>query len=182
MGRSLPLDRPHQNKGIGVFARRGVSLTPVPLEIQPLQLFLPCRRQRRLATVGHLDQAGPLSHFRLHRSALETSAGPQRVFDPRWPATSIAMPAGISGIDGGTTGCCERTWQANTVSAYHRHFEEDQGQESQKTFFLQRNPPRVSHRLRLQLLAGDGRFIRGEQDTWLPLSDHMPLIATFPAS
>ena len=70
------------------------------------------------------------------------------------------------------------------VSVYHRHFGEVQGQETRKTFYLQRNPAKGYHIDYVFAAPGWGTGVLsvGDHDTWLPVSDHMPLIANFPAS
>ena len=179
---------PSKNKGIGAFARRGVSLTPAPLEIQPLQLFLPCRvnddwpllatwtRQAHSPTFGYIGQLWKLlqahSAFLDHPRAMLAgdlnSNACWDQWDRWWNHSDVVNELGKLGL----------------VSAYHRYFEEDQGQESQKTFFLQRNPAKGYHIDYVFAAPGWGTGVLsvGDQDTWLPLSDHMPLIANFPAS
>lgn len=179
---------PIKNKGIGVFARHGLSLTPVLLEIHPLQLFLPCRvnndwpllatwtMQGNSPAFGYIGQLWKFmqahSDFLDHpRAVLTGDLNSNASWDKRdrwWNHSDVVNDLGKLGL----------------VSAYHRHFEEDQGQETRKTFFLQRNPTKGYHIDYVFAAPGWGQasLSVGQQDPWLNLSDHMPVVATFPAS
>lgn len=179
---------PTKNKGIGVFARRGLSLKVEPLELQPLQLFLPCRvngdwpllatwtMQANSPTFGYIGQLWKF--LQAHRGFLDHSyamlAGDLNSnacwdkWDRWWNHSDVVDDLGKLGL----------------VSAYHRYFEEGQGQETRKTFFLHRNPGKGYHIDYVFAAPGWGAATLsvGEQDAWLTLSDHMPVVATFPAA
>lgn len=66
-------------------------------------------------------------------------------------------------------------------SLYHRMNNEEQGQESEPTFFLQRNlgkPYHIDYAFASIDLATDCSIVVGKSSDWLHLSDHMPLIVT----
>ena len=71
----------------------------------------------------------------------------------------------------------------NIESVYHKQFNQEQGQEDQATFFMQRNPNKPYHidycfasKALLEKLA---YFEVGNCDKWIALSDHMPLMTVF---
>lgn len=178
---------PTKNKGIGVFARHGLSLRPVPLELQPLQLFLPClvsddwpllatwTMQANSPTFAYIGQlwkflqahSAFLDHPRAMVAGDLNSNAYWDKWDRWWNHSDVVNDLGKLGL----------------VSAYHRHFQEDQGQEIQKTFFLQRNPAKGYHIDYVFAASGWGSGMTsvGQPDTWLGLSDHMPMVVTFPS-
>lgn len=178
----------NKNKGVGVFARRGHSLTPEPLDLEPLQLFLPCRvngdwpllatwaTHANSPTFGYIGQLWKF--LQAHSSFLEHP---------------LAMLAG----DLNSNACWDkwdRWWNHSDVvkdlnklgliSAYHRHFGESQGQETRPTFFMHRNPAKGYH-IDYVFSAPDWgvpSLTVADRDTWLALSDHLPVVATLPGT
>ena len=71
----------------------------------------------------------------------------------------------------------------NIFSTYHKHFNEEQGKESQPTFFLQRNknkPYHIDYCLASSNLIDKIENVEiGNYDQWIAHSDHLPLITTF---
>lgn len=177
-----------KNKGIGVFARRGMSLTPEPLELQSLQLFLPCwvnndwpllatwTMQANSPAFGYIGQLWKFlqshSDFLAHpRAMLAGDLNSNACWDKWgrwWNHSDVVNDLGTLGL----------------TSVYHHHFDEAQGQESHKTFYLQRNPGKGYH---IDYVFagpdwGKGALSVGDRDTWLAVSDHMPVVATFSAA
>lgn len=140
---------PTKNKGIGVFARRGLTLAAIRLAIQPLQLFLPCRvnddwpllatwtMHANSPTFGYISQlwkflqahSGFLAHPRAMLAGDLNSNACWDKWDRWWNHSDVVKDLEKLGL----------------VSVYHRHFGEVQGQESRKTFYLQRNPAKGYH-------------------------------------
>ncbi len=71
----------------------------------------------------------------------------------------------------------------NIHSAYHKHFEQEQGKEKHPTFFLQRNKNKPYHID--YCFASTDIFDKvlnvevGTYDNWIPYSDHSPLTIEF---
>jgi len=68
----------------------------------------------------------------------------------------------------------------NISSLYHRQFNESQGKESMKTFFMHRNPNKgyhIDYILASEKLIESGyNLVLGDFDQWKSWSDHIPLI------
>lgn len=75
--------------------------------------------------------------------------------------------------------CTNELGKKGIVSAYHKLTNEQQGQESQPTFFLQRNKRKPYHidyfYLSENFLSSKSKLAVGEQSKWLEISDHLPL-------
>lgn len=71
----------------------------------------------------------------------------------------------------------------NIQSVYHHYTKEEQGKESSKTFYLQRNINKGYHIdycfLPKELLDQLSTFELGDLDYWLSISDHLPLFVSF---
>lgn len=69
----------------------------------------------------------------------------------------------------------------NITSLYHYFFKEEHGQETKKTFFLQRNPSKTYHIDYLfaskSFISNKMKFDVGLFDDWCKISDHVPIIA-----
>lgn len=70
--------------------------------------------------------------------------------------------------------------QHNIFSAYHELNQEEQGKESQKTFYMHRNVNKSYHIdyafLSKAFLSSETTLQIGNHDKWLSYSDHMPLV------
>lgn len=176
----------NKSKGVGVFARRDLVLTRVSLHAQSLQLFLPVhvldmRDQREwplLATwTKHADSPnfryiGQLWKFlQIHRDFLRHPCGMAigdfnsntqwDEWDRWWNHSDVVRDLNGCGLE----------------SVYHRHFGEEQGQETQPTFYLHRKLEKPYH---IDYgFVGTAWSVQnvqlGKPDIWLGLSDHIPL-------
>lgn len=172
----------HASRGLGVFARSGVALESVALDPGPLQLLLPCRvagmsllavwtKQANSPTFGYIGQLWKWlqqhgQFLRAHPAMLLgdlNSNARWDVWDRWWNHSDVVRELDKLGLS----------------SLYHHHREEAQGMESAPTFFLHRKIERPYHIdyafLSSMLLDGAGIEI-GQPETWLTLSDHMPLV------
>lgn len=171
---------PTKNKGIGVFARQGIQLQKVELDLGSLELFLPVlingqspllacwTRQANSPTFGYIGQLWKF--LQTHGDFLDNdtamligdlnSNAIWDVWDRWWNHSDVVRELKLIGL----------------TSAYHRHFSELQGDETKPTLFLQRKIQKPYH-------VDYGFFgsqweIRnvevGEPVDWLVHSDHMP--------
>lgn len=171
----------NKNKGLGVFAGPELSLEAVPLQIAPLELFLPClvgdvpllaawTKQANSPNFGYIGQLWKF--LQAHKAFL---AGPQSLlvgdlnsntiwdeWDRWWNHSDVVRELAELGLE----------------SCYHRHFSEVQGKETRPTFFLHRNPLKPYH---IDYgFAGPQWAVQGveigDKEAWLTESDHLPVV------
>lgn len=172
---------PTKNKGLGVFARRGVQLSKVELELESLELFLPVlvngqwpllacwTRQANSPTFRYIGQLWKL--LQKERSFLASntamligdlnSNSRWDEWDRWWNHSDVVRELQALGLS----------------SAYHRHFSERQGEESKPTLFLQRKIEKPYH-IDYGFFGPSWEVNNvevGEPVDWLEYSDHMPL-------
>lgn len=175
-----------KNKGIGIFARRGISLQRIDLDPGPLQLFLPCvvadqisllavwTKQANSPTFRYIGQVW--NYLQLHRDFLR--------------ATNSALIGDLN--SNSVWDVWDRWWNHSDVvrelqdlglrSAYHHSRNEQQGCELSPTLYLQRNinrPYHVDYAFLSEPLLREAKLEVGAQENWLALSNHMPLTIEF---
>lgn len=191
----------NKNKGIGVFAKNGNSVNALPWQgsysipgisevhssatwtTEQLKLFLPFSINNTLTmlavwTKGSDEEAfgyiGQLwKYLQIHRNDL---AGPKTIVlgdlnsnviwdkaDRWWSHSGVVKELNRMGLQ----------------SVYHHQKAEMQGQESTPTFYLHRNlnkPYHIDYVFASSDLLNQCQLAVGQNDKWLSLSDHMPLI------
>ncbi len=174
---------PNKNKGVGVFASPEVSLAPVHLDPGRLELFLPCRfndsfllvatwaRQADSPTFQYIGQLWKF--IQAHRGALSDEptviAGDLNSnvrwdkWDRWWNHSDVVKELSEIGME----------------SVYHLSRGIAQGEESEPTFYLQRNLSKPYHIdyvfAPVEWLAASSAWVGGAEK-WLQWSDHMPLL------
>lgn len=173
---------PTKNKGLGVFPRPGLSVTPVALDLGRLELFLPClvddqwpllatwTRQANSPTFGYIGQAWKLlqahSAFLKHLGAMMVgdlnSNARWDVWDRWWNHSDVVRELAAIGLQ----------------SAYHAHHGEAQGAEAAPTFYMQRKLAKPYHID--YAFTGPQWVVKnvvvGSPELWLQYSDHMPVV------
>lgn len=173
---------PTKNKGLGVFPRPGLRVTPVGLDLGRLELFLPClvdgewpllatwTRQANSPTFGYIGQLWKLlqahSAFLKHPGAMVVgdlnSNARWDVWDRWWNHSDVVRELATLGLQ----------------SAYHAHHAALQGGEQAPTFYLQRNLAKPYHID--YAFAGQQWVVKrvevGSPEQWLQYSDHMPVV------
>lgn len=171
-----------KNKGLGVFARKGVQLASVDLDPSPLELFLPCllndapflavwTKEAKSPTFKYIGQFWKFieSHGDFLRHPLAVAAGDFNsnvqwdVWDRWWNHSDVVRELEARGLR----------------SLYHHHQSLPQGGEPHPTFFLHRKPEKpyhIDYVFAAQAWRIEGLEI-GAADEWLALSDHMPILA-----
>ncbi|GAB4180491.1 MAG: endonuclease/exonuclease/phosphatase family protein [Roseiflexaceae bacterium] len=177
----------NKHRGLAVFAKSGLTLEAVPLETMPLELFLPCYVHRSLALVAVWARAANSPTF--------AYIGQVWKFLQRHQQFLAVEDAALIG-DLNSNACWDlwdRWWNHSDVvrqlhelgltSVYHHTAPALHGAETQPTFYLYRKRERPYHIdyafLSTRLLQGASCTI-GDPAIWLALSDHMPLIVTYP--
>jgi exonuclease III len=177
----------NKNKGIGVFAKPEVQLTPLDWNDDGLQSFLPCRVNDAFDLVAVWTKQANSPNF--------------RYIGQLWKYLNLhgeklaGKPALLIG-DFNSNTCWDewdRWWNHSDVvqilsdlrlhSLYHSYFEEVQGQESRPTLFHMKNKDKPYH-IDYAFASGDlfdpamNAVEVGVMASWLSLSDHMPIIFT----
>lgn len=172
----------NKNKGLGVFAASELPLQAVPMDLAPLELFLPCivggdwpllatwTKQANSPNFGYIGQLWKF--LQAHKSFL---ANPRAMligdlnsntiwdeWDRWWNHSDVVRELSELGLE----------------SCYHRHFSETQGKETQPTFFLHRNPLKPYH---IDYgFTGPQWAVQqvevGAAADWLAESDHLPVV------
>jgi exonuclease III len=178
------------NKGIGIFARNGVSIKRLDWDDSGLQLFLPVTVNENLTLLGIWTKQANSPTFRyigqlwkylqLHKAKLAhgrsiicgdlNSNKIWDVWDRWWNHSDVVR----------------ELEEIHIRSIYHTFTGEEQGKESQPTLFLQRNHSKAYHID--YAFASDGLFesrkneiVVGNKHPWLEISDHVPVSFTIEA-
>jgi exonuclease III len=172
----------NKDKGLGVFVKPGIELELIDLDPGRLELFLPCRvagismlavwtKQANSPTFGYIGQLWKWlrrhGRFLSARNAILigdlNSNARWDVWDRWWNHSDVVNDLGRRGL----------------TSVYHHSCHEAQGAETEPTFFLHRKTARPYHIdyafLSSALLEG-ARVTVGAPESWLPSSDHMPVV------
>ncbi|MFT7197863.1 MAG: endonuclease/exonuclease/phosphatase family metal-dependent hydrolase [Marinoscillum sp.] len=176
----------NKNKGLSVFAKSTIQLDSLKWSNlyrgHPVKYFLPClidkkiqllavwAHQNKSPTFGYIGQIWKYlqinkNHFKdiIIAGDFNSNAILDK-WDRWWNHTDVTKELA----------------QASVKSAYHELKGEEQGKESNATFFLQRNLTKSYHidyiYLNTRLLTPKATLNIGEQSKWIEISDHLPLI------
>jgi exonuclease III len=177
----------NKNRGLGVFARSGILLEGVSLDIAPLELFLPCKVNGNFSLLAVWNRAANSPTFQYIGQLWKFLQKHEQFL-----ATEHALLIG----DLNSNACWDvwdRWWNHSDVvkqlqgvgltSLYHHIYRELQGKETMPTFYMYRKRDKPYHIdyafLSAKLLDG-ATFEVGDPAEWIELSDHMPLIVNIP--
>ena len=174
---------PTKNKGLAVFARSAISLKQVDLDAGLLELFLPCiingdtallaawTRQANSPNFGYIGQLW--KYLQAHASFLKAekamlvgdlnSNTHWDEWDRWWNHSDVVNDLKALGLE----------------SCYHQVAGEEQGKETQPTFFMYRKPEKpyhIDYAFLSQALLPSAKLEIGNIETWLEYSDHMPVV------
>jgi exonuclease III len=179
-----------KNKGIGIFAKTGIQLEKIEWPDDGLELFLPCRIDNNFNMLAVCTKELKSSNFayigqfwkylQKHKAAL--AAGKIIIcgdfnsnvrWDKRrrsWNHSDVVRELNEIGIS----------------SLYHQVHAEIQGVETRPTFFLHRDRAKSYHidyafASSCFVSARQVTFEVGEMETWLPISDHLPIAFSLPS-
>ena len=175
-----------KNKGLGVFASKNIELTPLNwsnlYQDHSTKFFLPCSvagdfellavwaHHNNSPTFGYIGQLW--KYLQVNKSKLKKAvvAGDFNSnaiwdrWDRWWNHADVVRELSEIGIE----------------SLYHKFTGEEQGKETQPTFFLQRNPLKPYHIDYIfaaqELSKGLSKLEVGQIDKWIKYSDHLPVI------
>jgi len=173
-----------KNKGLGVFARHGIKIEKVPLDIDPLELFLPVQvngewpllatwtKHANSPNFKYIGQLWKLlqnhkSFLRHPQSAVIGDFNSNKRWDEWdrwWNHSDVVRELSEIGLE----------------SAYHEYYGEPQGGETRPTLFLNRNIVKAYH-IDYGFFGATWSIENvevGKAEQWLEVSDHMPVIFT----
>lgn len=173
------------HKGIGVFVKNGLSLAPLDWPDHGLQQFLPVQIDGRLNLLAvwtkrgqtrNMTYIGQFWQYMQHHASLwndETIICGDFNSNVRWDKR---------GRQWNHSECVKLLDDLGFRSLYHLETGERQGMETRPTLYLQRNLAKPYHVDYIFAREGEGaqvvdRLRVGRATDWLPLSDHMPLVA-----
>ncbi len=175
------------HKGVGVFSYTGARLAfsarhddslrhcapirvhlPNQIRFNLIAVWAMPHTQRRLSYIGQVYQA--LTSYRRFMRARDCVWIGDFNSNTRWD-----RPTRVNNH----SNVVAHLAQAQIVSAYHAHFQEAHGAETQNTFYLQRNLKKAYHIdycfVPQTWLPRLKSFTVGSYDSWIKLSDHTPL-------
>lgn len=172
-----------KNKGLGVFAKPGIKLTALPLGLGKLESFLPCvindqifllavwARQANSPTFGYIGQVW--KYLEQFKNTLENndalmiggfnSNARWDVWDRWWNHSDVVKILEV----------------INIFSLYHHVKNENQGIESEPTFYMHRKlekPYHIDYAFISKRWLLSSTLEVGKPEVWLEYSDHMPLV------
>ncbi|MEM9605461.1 MAG: endonuclease/exonuclease/phosphatase family protein [Pseudomonadota bacterium] len=175
-------DGENRHKGLGVFVPLGSSITRLDWAVHGCRHFLPVRLGNGVVLVGvwamggtspSVSYAGQVARF-IEQHGKQIAAGPalligdfnsNAIWDTRHKTANHTRNHALLNAMG-------------LQSLYHVQHAETQGQERIPTFYLYRHRHKPYHLDYAYLpddIVGASSLVVGDPDTWLQLSDHMPL-------
>ncbi len=180
-----------KNKGIGIFADKTVQMEKLNwadnYDGQKVKHFLPCRinhdfdllavwtHKNNAPTFGYIGQLWKylqVNKSKLKKSLILGDFNSNVFWDKRsrwWNHSDVVRELKDIGIE----------------SLYHKYWDEEQGQESRPTLFLQKNLEKPYH---IDYVFGSIDFQNGlkkmevgDVSQWIAVSDHLPIICEFGA-
>lgn len=173
-----------KNKGLGVFAKPNIKIEKLDWETTGEKYFIPCRVNDNFnllatwchgansPTFGYIGQFWKylqVNKSKLGKSIIAGDFNSNVIWDKwdRWWNHSD---------------CIRELKEIGIESIYHHYFKEIAGQESRPTFYLQRKLSKPYH---IDYIFSSSDFHQkiikfdiGTVDTWLDISDHMPVSLT----
>jgi exonuclease III len=173
----------NKNRGLGIFAKPGITLENLPLELGPLESFLPCKVNGQISLLAAWTREANSPTFRyigqlwkflqLHEQFLNTehaaligdlnSNACWDVWDRWWNHSDVVRQLEDIGL----------------YSLYHHTHGQTQGKESTPTFYMHRRlerPYHIDYAFLSASLRNDATLDIGSPAAWLEFSDHMPLV------
>jgi exonuclease III len=177
----------NNHKGLGIFADQSIKIERLEWAAQDLQFFLPCRVNSKFNFVGVWASKGKnstrayigqvwqylqanIDRFHNGENLVLGDFNSNRIWDKK---RRVGNHSDV--VDG--------LGQLGIKSLYHAWNSVAQGEEKDATFFLYRNTEKPYH---IDYMFGSTAFLDnlnnieiGDTETWLKLSDHLPVLAEF---
>mgnify|MGYP000989620219 CR=1 FL=1 len=166
----------HNNKGLGIFAKKEVSLKNNFWKPFGLEWFISCTINNEITLVGIWACGNYIAdiyvYLQIYNKRLSIS--PNKLIcgdfnsNTRWDNKRKIRTH---------TAVANKLAEQDLFSAYHMFFQESQGKESKPTFFMHRHkdkPYHIDYMFYNPLKISN--FSVGSFEDWIALSDHVPLI------
>lgn len=172
-------------KGLGIFAKKEIEIKPLDWDSQKLEHFIACRVNSDFNLVGTWCHGASLSKYayigqlwrylQIHKSRLDRAViagdfNSNKFWDKKgreWNHSEVVRVLNECEID----------------SVYHKCLKENQGEETQPTFYFQKSLSKPYHIDYIfasdELYTNLKAFVVGQPTEWLELSDHMPVSCEF---
>ena len=179
----------NKNKGLGIFANKSVELRRLKwsnkFKNHSVKYFLPCsingdfdllavwNHSNDSPTFGYIGQLWKylqVNKSNLKKCVIIGDLNSNKIWDrwDRWWNHSDVV---------------NELSEVGIISLYHKYWNEEQGKESQPTFFLHRNLNKKYH---IDYVFGSKDFADclkimeiGQINNWLGISDHLPIVCEF---
>jgi len=174
-----------KNKGLGVFVKESATIENLELNQSfgntKLKWFIPFRYNKKIEIIAVWTQGTVRGDFRyigqLYQLLLNNSNEiNSQVFIGDFNSNKIWD---YKRSEGDHSSCVRLLQTKDIVSLYHELMHENQGEETQPTFFLHRNlskPYHIDYAFLPKKLIDGATLSIGKSQEWLALSDHMPLM------
>ncbi len=176
----------NKNKGIGIFTSNKISIEQLNWSNQfkdhSVKHFLPCLLNKKiqlLAVWTHQNNSPTFGYIGQFWKYLQTNKA-------HFKNIIIAGDFNSNAIWDkwdrwwNHSDCSKELSELGIISAYHKLMDEKPGNESQPTFFLQRNTNKPYHidyfYLSDTFLTSNSYLTIGKKSKWIEISDHLPLI------
>ncbi|MEQ8324039.1 MAG: endonuclease/exonuclease/phosphatase family protein [Cytophagales bacterium] len=174
----------NKHKGLGVFAKDDISLTPLDWESKKLKYFIPCSVNGQFNLLGvwcygakekkYSYIAQLWLYLEEHKEKFENM-----LIAGDFNSNSIWDNSRVRNH----TEVVRELKEIEIESIYHTYFNENQGNESIPTLFFRKELDRPFH---IDYMFGSSMFHKnvisyniGKPDQWLKYSDHMPIVYEF---
>ncbi len=172
-------------KGLAVFADSKIEINLLDWDAKKLEHFIACQINgdfnlvgtwchgaslRRYSYIGQLWKYLQLHKSKLGKAIIAGDFNSNKFWDKKgrkWNHSEVVRELSECKIE----------------SLYHKHFTENQGEERQPTFYLQKNlskPYHIDYIFASDMVQNTLKSVDvGLPEKWLKLSDHMPIVCEF---
>lgn len=173
-----------KNKGLGVFFRETAIVEKLDLnqsfDDTKLKWFIPFRYNKGLEIIAVWTQGTVRGDFRyigqLYKLLINNEDEiKSQAFIGDFNSNKIWD---YKRSEGDHSTCVNLLYSKNIISLYHELTDENQGEETQPTFYLHRNlskPYHIDYAFLPKQFRDKAKLSIGKSQDWLSISDHMPL-------
>ena len=179
----------NKNKGLGVFANKGFSLSEIPFNQSfgdgKLKWFLPFLFDGRIEMIASWAHRGDTGEFRYIGQFYKLLLNNQKIIQDQIFIGDFNSNKqwDYKRSEGDHSSCVRILEDRGIYSVYHHIKKEEHGKEKQPTFFLQKKSEKPYHIdyafSPMKHIAATKHFEIGDFSFWHQVSDHVPLVWEF---